>query len=96
MSMPVDNSSANSSTDAIIDATASTDEEFVSIVVTAIAEETGVDPAALPPLGDSIDPDLLNAVRDATGKSNCALLFRYYGYEVVVTNDGRIKLQSGV
>lgn len=94
MSTPMDNASDDCSIDVVIDATASTDDEFGTIVVTAIADELGTDPASLPPLRDSIDPDILNGFYEADGASAKALLFEYLGYEVVVTDDGIVQLRS--
>ncbi|MFC7142346.1 HalOD1 output domain-containing protein [Halosimplex aquaticum] len=81
-------------TDVVIEARPSRDEEFGTIVLTAIADELGTDPESLPPLRDSIDPDILNGLRDAGGSSVKTLSFEYLGYEVVVTSDGLIQLRS--
>lgn len=81
-------------TDLLIDARASDHEELGTVVLTAIADEMDTDPASLPPLGESIDPDLLNRFRDADGASATALSFEYVGYEVVVTSDGVVQLHS--
>lgn len=90
----MDNSSTDCGTDVIIDASASTDDEFGTIVLTTIADELGTDPASLPPLRDSIDPDLLNGFCDGDGASAKALSFEYLGYQIVVTDDGVIQLRS--
>lgn len=94
MSTPMDNSRTDCGTDVIIDASASSDDEFGTIVLTTIADELGTDPASLPPLRDSIDPDILNGFFDADGESAKALSFEYLGYHVVVTDDGIIQLRS--
>ena len=90
----MDNPSTDRSTEIIIDASASGDDEFGTRVLTTIADELGTDPASLPPLRDSIDPDVLNGFFDAAGASTKALSFEYLGYEVVVTDDGVIRLRS--
>ena len=90
----MDNSHTDCGTDVIIDASASSDDEFGTILLTTIADELGTDPASLPPLRDSIDPDILNSFRDADGDSSKALSFEYLGYDVVVTDDGVIQLRS--
>ncbi len=90
----MDNTSNDCGTDVVIDATASSDDEFGTIVLTTIADELGTDPESLPPLRDSIDPDILNGFRDADGDSAKALSFEYLDYEVVVTDDGVIQLRS--
>ena len=90
----MDNTSNDFGTDVVINATASEDDEFGTVVLTTIAEELGTDPASLPPLCESIDPDILNGFRDASGASAKALSFEYLGYEVVVTDDGVIQLRS--
>lgn len=76
----------------VIDATRSGDEEFGTAVITSIAAELGTDPASLPPLGDHIDPDVLNQFRAADGPPAATVSFEYVGYEVVVTGDGVIQL----
>lgn len=90
----MDDTSNDCGTDVIIDATAPSDDEFGTIVLTTIADELGTDPASLPPLRESIDPDILNGFRDADGGSAKALSFEYLGYEVIVTDDGVIQLRS--
>ena len=90
----MDNANTDRGTDVVIDATAADDDEFGTIVLTTIADELGTDPASLPPLRESIDPDILNGFRDATGQSARALSFEYLGYEVVLTDDGVIRLRS--
>jgi hypothetical protein len=94
MSTPLDNSPTDCGTDVVIDASAPIDDEFGTIVLTTIADELGTDPASLPPLRESIDPDILNGFFEADGASAKALSFEYLGYEVVVTDDGVIQLHS--
>jgi len=50
----------------------------------------GTDPASLPPLRDSIDPDVLNSFFQSGGESAKALSFEYLCYDVVVTDDSVI------
>lgn len=90
----MDNSSNDCGTDVVIDARASGDDELGTVVLTTIADEVGVDPASLPPLRRSIDPDLLNGFNEDDSDSAKALSFEYLGYEVVVTNDGIVQLRS--
>ncbi|WP_459195036.1 HalOD1 output domain-containing protein [Halosimplex sp. J119] len=80
--------------DIIIEAHPSRDDEFGTVVLTAIADELGTDPQSLPPLRDSIDPEFLNGFLDAGEASVTTLSFEYHGYEVVVTSDGLIRLRS--
>ena len=51
-------------------------------VVATVADRSGTDPIALPPLYDSIDPDALDAIfgDDRPGR----VTFSYAGYEVTV------------
>jgi len=91
----MDNSHTDRGTDVVIDASAADgDDEFGTLVLTTIADELGTDPASLPPLRDSIDPDVLNSFFQADGESAKALSFEYLCYEVVVTGDGVIQLRS--
>jgi len=89
----MDDTNTECGIDVVIDARAS-DDEFGTVLLTTIAEERGTDPAALPPIHRSIDPDILNRFRDATGTAPKALSFEYHDYEVVVTDDGIIRLRS--
>ncbi|WP_177227340.1 HalOD1 output domain-containing protein [Halomicrobium zhouii] len=94
MSTPMDNSHTDRGIDVVIDASASDDDEFGTLVLTTIADELGTDPASLPPLRDSIDPDVLNSFFQAGGESAKALSFEYLCYDVVVTDDGVIELRT--
>lgn len=76
-------------TDAGIDSAAN--DEFCTTVVTAIADELGTDPTSLPPLHDSVDPDLLNRITDQRGSTT--LSFEYLRYEVVVSSDGVVQVR---
>lgn len=59
-------------------------------VVWRVAEEKGVDPVALPPLSDVVDPAALEAISeprlDGTPRSGCAVQFEYAGVDVLVQN----------
>lgn len=58
-------------------------------VIEAVARAEAVDPAKLPPLYDTIDPDALNSLFETpcrTGKVS----FRYGGRDVTVTGDGDV------
>lgn len=94
MSKPMDTPNDEPGTAVVIDATTSDGDEFGTAVLTTIAAEIGADPATLPPLRESIDPDILNQLLDAEGASDKALSFEYLGYEVVVTDGGLIRLRS--
>lgn len=90
----MDTPDSDRGTAVVIDATAAEDDEFGTAVLTTIAAETGADPADLPPLRESIDPDVLNEFRDAGGDAPTALSFEYLDYHVVVTDEGVIQLRS--
>lgn len=90
--MPTDDT-RNDRRHVVIDATASSGREFGTVVVNAIADELGVDPTSLPPIRRSIDPEVLNAFRDADEAASAALSFEYLGYKVVVTGDGLVQLR---
>jgi len=78
----------------VVEAGDSTATEFGTTLLTTIADELDTRPASLPPLQESIDPDILNAFIDENGGTARALSFEYVGHEVVVTSDGAIWLQS--
>lgn len=90
----MDDATTDCGTDVIIDASANADDELGTVVLTTIADELETDPASLPPLRDSVDPDILNGLRAAESRSRTALSFEYLGYEVIVTDDGIIRLRS--
>lgn len=90
----MDNPRNDRGTAVVIDASVAEDDEFGTAVLTTIASEVGADPATLPPLRESIDPDVLNEFRDAGGESATAISFEYLDYHVVVTDDGVIQLRS--
>jgi hypothetical protein len=81
-------------TDVVIDVTATPDREFGEVVLSAIAGELDADPTTLPPIADSVDPDILNEFLDGDGASAKAIAFEYLGYDVVVTSDGLVQLRS--
>lgn len=70
----------------------SNDGSVSTNVVSAVADRAGVDPIALPPLHDVVDPGALDSlfVRDADG----FIEFRYHGYDVVVRSDGRVETRD--
>ena len=60
-------------------------------VVSAVANVRGEDPTVLAPLHDAVDPEALDALfaeRASTPEDTVA--FRYEGYAVTVSGDGRI------
>ncbi|WP_276255820.1 HalOD1 output domain-containing protein [Halomontanus rarus] len=66
----------------------------VSAVVRAVADLNECDPLELPPLIDSIDPDVLNQLFPSeTASSVDRLVFSYCGYEVTV-GQTEIRLRS--
>ena len=69
-----------------------------SAVVRAVASAEGCDPRELDPLARSIDPDAIDALFDPPTEVSARerrLEFRYEGYRVAVTGDGRIELAEG-
>lgn len=61
-------------------------------VIEAVAAREGVSPTELPaPLYESIDPDALDSLfHVGTGR----VTFEYLAYEVTVTSDGDVALES--
>lgn len=70
---------------------------LVSAIVTAVADLNECDPLELPPLIDSIDPDVLNRLfSPETASSMDRLVFSYCGYEVTVgQTEIRLRSQGG-
>lgn len=66
-------------------------------IVEAVAAREGVDETTLPPLGDVIDPDALNALFldgvDTTRRRRPTVSFRYCGYEITIGEDRAITLE---
>lgn len=64
-------------------------------VVDALAAATGVDPESLPPLYESIDPEVLDRLfrgRNTAADATTMLGFTVDGWYVVVRGDGRISV----
>ncbi|MFB6154596.1 MAG: HalOD1 output domain-containing protein [Haloferacaceae archaeon] len=68
------------------------DGELVSSVVEAVAAREGVDPTDLPPLHDTIDPEILESLQHAADDAGHEVRFRYYDYRVTVDADGNVHL----
>lgn len=91
--MSIHDASDDGGTGLVIDATASSDGELGAVILCAIAEEVGADPTSFPPIGDSIDPDLLNEFVAGDSDPTKALSFEYLGYDVLVYGDGVVQVQ---
>ena len=68
-------------------------------VVEVVAEREGVDPTELRPrLNDVVDPDALDALfsdrDDERGAPTGHVAFRYCGYDVTVSSDGRVDVRD--
>lgn len=86
-------------TDADHDAQASCDEEGTATetecfgspslhVIEAIADATDADPATMPPLYDTVDPDALDAMLDAD--ATVEIVFEYDGHAIEISGDGDV------
>jgi hypothetical protein len=74
--------------------TGSGSSDPVSIrVVTQLADAQGLDPRDLPPLGPVIDLEALDRLVDST-TTDVTVSFSVDGYDVTVSNDGTITLES--
>jgi hypothetical protein len=63
----------------------------VDAIVETVASLEGVDPGELPPLYESIDPDVLNTVaRGRPSDSDAAVCFVYDGWNICVRGDGSL------
>lgn len=80
------------------DGTTTTESDALyETIVTAVADAKGVSPLDVsPPLYEAIDPDAMQAVLASMQRSpeepTGRLTFHYSGYEVTVTDDGRISV----
>ncbi|WP_227374267.1 HalOD1 output domain-containing protein [Haladaptatus halobius] len=68
------------------------------VIVEAVGEETGTPPERItPPLYHVIDPEALNSLFKNTvnvGRNGGRVVFAYNGFEVTVTEDGSVALES--
>ena len=64
-------------------------------LITAVADEEGVDPVELsPPLAETIDPDALDALLDrADPSSQLEVRFTYWEHEIVARANGDVDIQ---
>jgi hypothetical protein len=82
----------------VVDAKYESEDGHTSVVQTialAIADAADVDPTAIPPLYDYIDPDALNAMFDRRGgptDDTVLLSFQVETWNVFVSADGRIRV----
>jgi hypothetical protein len=63
------------------------------VVVETVAEIDNVDPTELPPLADTIDPDVVDQLVTSAGSDSdslAALCFTFSGWNVFVRADGTI------
>ena len=72
--------------------TSTSSEELVVDVVRAVARSTGDDPLSLPPLGQAIDPEAIDAVVDGPGLVD--LTFRYHGHVVTIDGGGNVRVSE--
>ncbi|AXG08316.1 hypothetical protein DU500_17730 (plasmid) [Haloplanus rubicundus] len=71
------------------------DSEFPACaVVDAVAEREGVDATDLPPLYDSIGPDVLEIVTQSNDESGRTVTFEYYSYTITLDADGTIVIDE--
>ena len=77
-------------------------DTLCSRIVTAVADETGIEPASLPPLYEAIDPEALEALYDhssgprAGERSEPTVQFRYAGRVVIVWSATDIEVNEPV
>lgn len=62
------------------------------VIVEAVAEVTGEEPAEMPPLQRTIDMDALESLVGERGESSVRLSFEYVGTEVTVESGGTIEV----
>lgn len=62
-------------------------------VVQQLAERTGHDPVALPPISDTVDPEALDRLvqTGADGDGTFSIQFSYAGHQIEVDSDGAIR-----
>lgn len=71
------------------------DDSPSQVVVTALADATGVDPMELPPLSEYVDFDALNSLfqeQNGAAAEKMTLCFQVSCWNVFVRGDGRIRV----
>lgn len=63
-------------------------------VFLAVSDALGTDPLSLPPLGDSIDPDVLEGLVDSPGGQENRIEFEYASHVVTVRGDGSVSVSD--
>lgn len=70
--------------------------DLSTLVVHALADVEGIDPAEIEPLNDVVDPDAMDDIfrpnRDGTPREGGQLSFAISGHRVVVHSVGRIEV----
>ncbi|WP_255153126.1 HalOD1 output domain-containing protein [Halorarius halobius] len=70
------------------------DAEFpASSIIDAVAEREGINSTDLPPLYDSIGPDILENLHESDDPDQ-HIRFGYYGYTITVTSGGSITIDG--
>ena len=64
-------------------------ESLLVTVTEQVADTAGVRPGELPPLYETIDPDLLEKLPEPA-----TLTFPYYGYMITVCGEGTVTVQE--
>ncbi|MFB6155608.1 MAG: HalOD1 output domain-containing protein [Haloferacaceae archaeon] len=65
-------------------------EDVVVRITEAVAASSGDDPLALPPLGNAVDVEAIEALVDDGSLRD--LTFTYHGHRVTVDGDGRVRV----
>lgn len=77
----------------LLETMANEDESLSVAICDLLSRATETSVRELPPLGNSIDPDALDAVFDGESASGW-LVFEYAGYDVLVRSNGAVELYS--
>jgi hypothetical protein len=68
-----------------------TPERFpATAIVRAVADREGVPATQLPPLYETVDPDVIDAIYEASSASGARVTFEYVGYTITFRTDGTI------
>lgn len=68
--------------------------ETIGRILEEVAAETDVEIVELPPIYEVIDPDALESLLDSERAGSVRVEFSYYGYDVHVTSDGGLSIDS--
>lgn len=69
------------------------DASIGASLVRSVAAVAGVEPAALPPLQETLDTDAFEAILGSANGSGATISFTYAGYHVTADSTGSVRIR---